>query len=154
MANGLSLADLLKLRPDLTPDDLQILAHENTAVLDPYFNESNFITLAANAVHATIVTYTLPPGMLGILRAVAMQTVNVADQNNVIWEIQFNNSPPLGLDVIVGQMATFLFPLNVDMALFDGYTVRVVASNLTALPITGVWAMLRGNFFGRSNRAT
>lgn len=152
MGNGLSMDDLQRLRSDLTADQWQILAHENTAVLDPWFNESDFILLPANGVQVPVVTYTLPAGMLGILRAVAIQTVDPADQNSVIWQVQFNQSPILGLDRVVGQMATFLFPLPWVQAMYDGYSVRVVASNLTGADIAGVWGMVRGTFFGRSVR--
>lgn len=151
MTSGLALDDLLKCRTDLGPDQIQILAHENTAVLDPYFNESAFITLAGSA-RAEVVSYRLPAGMLGILRAVAMQTSDPNDQNSIIWQVLMNGSPVLGLDNIIGIMSTFLFPLNVDVAMYDGYVVSIVAINQTVNPISNVWGMVRGNFFGRSQR--
>lgn len=148
----MSLADLQGLRPNLQPDHLQILAHENTAALDPFFNEANFITLPASSPQSVVVKFTLPAGMMGILRAVAMQTQDPNDINSVQWAVRFNGNPIQGLDKIIGQMSSFLLPLNVDMAMYDGYVVDIVAANLTAFDIAGAWAMVRGNFFGRTAR--
>jgi hypothetical protein len=140
---------LLNMAPNGQPlSDIEtISAHENTAVLDQMINEANFITLAGFAVNTVVVQKSLDPGMLGILRAVALQTPNQADIFNLIWQVQVNGNAVIGLDSIQGPMATLLFPKPTLIPLYKNSVVRIVAASLIAAPIVHVTAMLYGNFF-------
>lgn len=124
-----------------------ISAHENTAVLDKTINEANFITLGGFAVRSVVVRKSLEQGMLGILRAVALQTPVLSDLDNIIWQLRVNGNAEIGLDSVQGPMATFLFPKPVLMPLYKNSVIDIVATNLVAAPIVHVAGMLYGNFF-------
>jgi hypothetical protein len=124
-----------------------IAAHENTAVLDQMINEANFISLAGFAVQSVVVQKSLEQGMLGILRAVALQTPNLISLDFIDWQVTVNGNPVIGLDSIRGPMATILFPKPTLIPLFKNSVVRIVATSLQAAPIAHTTAMLYGNFF-------
>lgn len=153
MPAALSLAEIQAIRP-LSPDELQVLAHENTAVLDDDFFQGSFITLAGNAQDTVVVSFTLPGTMLGILRQVAMQAPSPAQLDKIVWRIRFNGQAIHGYDRIRGPVSIGILPLNFDKAMYAGWTVDVVASNNDPADIPGVFALVRGNMFNRTSRGS
>jgi hypothetical protein len=133
--------------PDLISDYATIRDHEARAVYDHWFNEAAPITLGANAVDSVVVSFALPTGHVGILRNFAMGLENASDFDNVRWRLRVNRDPVVGFDNIVGQLSTFIVPVELLIPLEKNATVDVVVSNLTAAPITNVTALVRGTFF-------
>ena len=128
-------------------DFLTMLAHENVELGDNYLNEAAVVNLLASATDQVVVTYRVPQGMLGILKHFATAAENPTDMDNIRWRLRINRSPVVGFDDMIGVISTLVFPLRVNLQLFKNALVEIVASNLTAVQINNVTAMIRGTIF-------
>ena len=124
-----------------------INAHLFPQISDHDFNEAGPITLAASASRSVVVSFTIPRGMLGILRSFATAVQNAADWGRVRWALTINASPVHGYDNLLGPISDILYPRIMAKPLFQGQVIRVVATNLTATAISNVTAAISGNFF-------
>lgn len=139
---------------DTPASDIEIIAsHLYPSPFDWWFNVAAPITLGASAARSVVVAFALKPGMLGILRNFSTGVANQADWDSIVWAVEVSDSPIIGFDFIQGPISDVLNPVPLFWPLYTGQTCRVVATNLTASPITNVTAMLRGTTFpGAVNR--
>ena len=129
-------------------DQMTILRHVGErAVFDRWFNRSDPVTLAASAQDQVIVGYTLPGGELGILRAFSYGVAVFTDFDNIRFALRVDRQKVHGFDNMIGPLSTPVFPIPIVVPLWKGSTVEIVASNLTAVAIPLVTAVLRGTQF-------
>lgn len=134
----------------LSDDNAFIQAHRIPWVTDFAFNEGDNLTLAASAARTVIVSSRIPQGMLGILRWIGAGVKNAADWDNIRWAVEIGGRALPGLDNIVGPMSDLVYPVEGFVSpIYEGQTVRLVASNLTTTAITRVTGMIRGHVFPR-----
>lgn len=133
--------------PSFATDAQIIQSHLTPQITDQWFNLAQPITLAADASRSTIVSFQVPPGCLGILRAFATAVQNGADWGRIRWAITVDGNPIQGFDNVRGPLSDILYPVILVWPLYRNQLLRVVASNLTSTAISNVTAMIRGTYF-------
>ena len=133
------------------PTDLHMIAlHTNYSPWDYHFNEAAPITLAASATRSTVISFTIPTGMLGILDAFANGVENLAHWDLVTWQVRINRHAVPGFDNIRGPLGSILSPASVGWPLPPGALVDVVATNSGTTALANLTGYLRGRYFPAS----
>lgn len=127
--------------------DQSIITHMMQSPWDHEFHEAAPVTLAASAVRQEVVSFTPGPARCGIVRGVAMGVALLSDFDNIRWAIEIDRMAQPGFDNIIGPFGVFIYPKPVLMPLNPDQTVRIVATNLTAVAIPLVTGYLMGTHF-------
>lgn len=127
--------------------DRTLMAHLQQSPWDAEFHVAEPVTLAASATGQEITTFNLPPQRLGFLRGVANLVAILTDYDNIRWRLAVNDTPILGFDNIIGPFGVAVYPKPVLIPLYPNARVRLIADNLTALPILLVTGYLMGTHF-------
>lgn len=109
--------------------------------------EGQTINLPAASPYITVVTFTLPANMEGMLLAFAYGCFTVDDFSFVRWQLRINGQAPVGYDSMLGPMATFVFPEITQLDLPQGSTVTIVAQELGGVLRPNIAAGLWGRFW-------
>lgn len=113
--------------------------------------EGQTIDLAANAGFTTVVTFRLPQNMVGLMTAFAYGCNTVDDFSFVRWQVRINGQPQVGYDNMIGPMATFVFPEQVQLNLPTDTTIVIVAQELGGLLRRQISAGIWGRFWPLNN---
>lgn len=124
-----------------------IAAHTLWSPWDFQIAEANSVTVAAGASHTTVVSFTLPRGMIGLLEAFANGVVNLVQWDSLTWRVRVNGNPIPGLDNIQGAFGSVMAPKVVYWPLPSGAKLEVVASSSSAADFSNVTAVVLGRYF-------
>jgi hypothetical protein len=113
--------------------------------------EGNTIDLPANAGFTQVVSFRLPQNMVGMLTAFAYGCNTVDDFSFVRWQLRINGQAQVGYDNMVGPMATFVFPEQVQLNLPTDTTVEIFARELGGLVRRQIAAGLWGRYWPLNN---
>lgn len=127
------------------------MAHLAPLPWDKVFSEASPVTLGASVVQQEVVRWprngTDNHSLLALVRGVAMGPANLADWDNIVWQIQLDDGAIPGYDRIIGPFGVFVYPKAVLIPVLPDQVVRIVATNLTAVAIPLVTAALEGHYF-------
>lgn len=127
--------------------DRTIERHMMQSPWDHEFHVAQPVTLAASAVKQAVVSFSPGSVRCGLVRGVAMGVAVLADFDNIRWAIEVDGTSQPGFDNIIGPFGVFIYPKPVLIPLNPDQVCRIVATNLTALPILLVTGYLMGTHF-------
>lgn len=127
------------------------MAHLAPLPWDKVFEEASPVTLGASAVQQEVVRWprngTDNSALLALVRGVAMGPANLADWDNIVWQVLVDDSALPGYDRIIGPFGVFVYPKPVLIPLLPDQIIKIVATNLTAVAIPLVTAAVEGHYF-------
>lgn len=112
-----------------------------------WFNKADTLTLAGSAARVVVgdTVFRIPPGSYGVLRFFANSVGSVSDSGNVRFALLVDEVPLPGWGNLIGGVSPGIStPAPLMEPLLPGQVVRVVATNLSGVPIQNVAALIRG----------
>lgn len=108
------------------------------------FDRDSSLAITANMVYTTIVSYTIPPMMEGVLKFVGQEASDPQIFDDCTWKLIMNGTPVPEWGSVQFQRGSLRQPFPVTIFLQPGCIIALQIQNNTANTYTGAFGRLAG----------